>query len=87
MKASTLETIFFIFTLVSYMLILAIPFLIGRKLKKNSFLLLFTLSIVLTFFISALSIYWSEYLSDKIIYKLYGFNAAGSMFKRPQESP
>jgi len=77
MRASTVETIFMIFTLASYLLILAAPFLIGRKLKRNNYLILFIISIILTFFISTLSTYWSEDLSDEIIYKLYGFDSYG----------
>ncbi|MGB3849762.1 MAG: hypothetical protein WA958_07305 [Tunicatimonas sp.] len=77
MRASTVETTFLVFTLASYLLILAAPFFIGRKLRKNNFFLLFTLSVILTFCISTLSVYWSEDLSDKIIYKIYKFNPYG----------
>lgn len=77
MSASSVETILWIITIASYILILAIPFLIGRKLKKNNFLTLFTLSIILTFFISTISTYWSEDISNRIIYNIYGFNSYG----------
>ncbi|MGB3776908.1 MAG: hypothetical protein WA960_01010 [Tunicatimonas sp.] len=77
MRASTIETIFLIFTLASYLLILVTPFLIGRKLKKNDYLILLILSIILTFFVSTLSTYWSEDLSDEIIYNMYGFDSYG----------
>jgi len=75
MRSSTVETIFWFLTLASFVLILATPFLIGRKLKKNNFLFLLILSIILTFFISTISFYWSEDLSNKLIYRLYGFDS------------
>lgn len=78
MKASTLESIFVIITFSSYLLILAIPFLISHYIKRvNKYLSLLLISIFLTFIFSLLSIYWSEELSDKLIYKMYGFDDYG----------
>ena len=45
--------------------------------KKNSYLILLILSSALTFMFLGFSFYWSEDLSDKIIYKLYGFEPYG----------
>lgn len=75
MKASTIEAIFSIITLISYLLILATPFFVGKK-TKNYLILLLT-SIALTFVFSTISVYWSEELSNQFIYKLYGFDPYG----------
>ncbi|WP_010521250.1 hypothetical protein [Aquimarina agarivorans] len=77
MRASTVETIFLIFTLLSYLLIFITPFIIGKKIKKNNYLTLLFLSIILTFILSIISVYWSDDLSEEIIYKLYGFDTRG----------
>ena len=77
MKASTVEAIFLIITLFSWLLILGTPILIGKKLKKNSYLTLLLFSIISTFIFSILSVYWSDDLSKEIIYKLYGFDSWG----------
>ncbi|MDP8033670.1 hypothetical protein QJU43_04220 [Pasteurella atlantica] len=77
MKASTLETIFLIFTLISYVPIISIPFVLGELLKKNNFFILLLLSIVLTFLFSTVSIYWTEKLSNEFMYDIYGFNSYG----------
>lgn len=77
MKATTLESIFLIITLISYLLIIATPFLIYRYSKVKKYFWLLLVSIILTFIFSTLSTYWSEDLSDKIIYKIYGFDNYG----------
>lgn len=77
MKASTLEILFSIITLVSYLMILSIPFLVSRYIKGNNYLLPLLVTITLTFVLSIVSTYWSEDLSDKLIYKFYGFDDYG----------
>jgi hypothetical protein len=77
MKASLLEGIFLIMTFLSYLLILSTPFLLSRFIKTNKFFLLLFVSIVLTFILSAVSTYWSEDLSDKLMYILYSFDDSG----------
>ncbi len=77
MKASTIEAFFLIITLTSYLLILSIPFVIGKKLKDNNYLILLFLSIVSTFIFSTLSAYWSDDLSAELVYRLYGFDPDG----------
>lgn len=77
MKASTLYGLFSIISLLCYLLILSTPFLLSRFRKDKKFYLLFFISIALTFILSTVSTYWSEDLSDRLIYKLYGFDADG----------
>jgi hypothetical protein len=77
MKASILEIIFLTVTLLSYLLILSTPFLLSRYIKTNNFFKLSLVSVVFTFTFSTLSTYWSEDLSDKLIYKIYGFDDYG----------
>ncbi len=77
MKASTIETIVLVITLTSGLIILSTPFIIGKKLKNNNYLILLFFSIVLTFIFSTLSAYWSEDLSAELIYKVYGFDSYG----------
>ena len=77
MKASALENFFFIITVLSYLLILTTPFLVSSYTKVKKYLLLLLVSIILTFILSILSTYWSEDLSDKLMYKIYGFDDYG----------
>lgn len=79
MKANALENIFLVITILSYMFILAIPFLVNKYLIKVSkhYISFLLVSIILTFFISTLSTYWSEDLADKLMYNIYGFDDYG----------
>ena len=77
MKASLIEGVFLTMTFLSYLLILSTPFLLSRFIKTNKFFLLLFVSIVLTFILSAVSTYWSEDLSDKLMYILYSFDDSG----------
>lgn len=77
MKASTLESFFLTVTLLSYLLILSTPFLLSRFIRSNNFFTLLLVSGVITFIFLTLSTYWSEDLSNKLMYKIYGFDDYG----------
>ncbi len=77
MKASTIETISSIITLFSGLVVLSTPFIVGKKLKHNSYLLLLSFSLVLSFILSTLTVYWAEDLSRELIYRFYGFDPNG----------
>lgn len=77
MKASTIETIGSSITLISSLVVLSTPFVVGNKLKHNSYLLLLFLTIVLSFSLSTLTVYWAEDLSRELIYQLHGFDPNG----------
>ncbi len=77
MKASTVETIGSLITLASGLLVLGTPFIIGKKLKHNNYLVLLFFSLVASFIFSTLTVYWAEDLSGDLIYKLYGFDPHG----------
>lgn len=75
MKVAASELLFFVLTLLSYLLIFLVPFAIGRK-SRNYFSLLFRVLFV-TFILFFISTYWSEELSVQLMYYLYGFNEYG----------
>jgi hypothetical protein len=77
MKASTVQTIGAIITLASSLIVLSTPFVIGKKLKHNNYIVLLFFSLVASFVLSALTAYWAEDLSSELIYKLYGFDPYG----------
>lgn len=77
MAASSVEKIFFLIQAISYLLILTAPFLIAKKLKEKNFLKLLISSLIFTFILCLLSIYWAEYLSVEWMYNIYGFDPHG----------
>lgn len=77
MQVDTLDTIFRIFTLISYIFILVTPFLIGIIIRKNNYLILLLSSVIFTLILSVMSGYWSEDLSKQLIYDFYGFDPYG----------
>ncbi len=77
MKASTLEIIFSLITILLFLLNIITPFLVSKYLKVNKYIKLLLVSICLTLIFSTLSTYWSEDLSNKIMYKIYGFDDYG----------
>lgn len=79
MKASVTENIFLLITLLSYLIILLTPFLLHKYSKKISkyYITFLLASITLTFILSTLSTYWSEDISDQLMYKLYSFDDYG----------
>lgn len=83
MEARTVEILFTIISFFTFLLILATPLLIIRKLKNKNYFLLVFISLILTFILFTFLVYWSEELSKELIYKLYGFDT----YKMGMEDP
>ena len=77
MKSDSLLSIFNSITLITYLILVVVPFMSSKFLQKNNFLLLFLFSSLVSFLISSFSMYWSEELSHKLIYKIYNFEPYG----------
>lgn len=77
MMARALEIIFSLVSLLAFLLILISPFVVSRKFKSKNYFELLFITILTTFIFSLFFTYWSEVLSDKLIYTIFGFNEDG----------
>lgn len=75
MEARTVEILFSIISVTIFILILAMPFIVSKKLKNKNYFLLVTITLIITFILFTFMVYWAEELSNELIYQLYGFDS------------